>query len=402
MQRLVKVDGKVRTDKTYPVGFQDVVQIPKTGERCGCRPQDWEVLASNWCRRQWVGRAVRGREGGWQRSRASVSSVCSGCCSRAAGDRLYKHCWAQARATAAERLGMARLREVLKQRRCSLHAPQEQRHHLRVIAQPWPPASVKGWLGPPRRPPKPPACRCPPPPRAHASTDEHFRLVYDAKGRFVVHRISAEEASYKLLKVRGKLGRWWRALGRSRLGAKVPGHGSLCRRVWRRWEARGESSSGTHNHRRSPPAAIAGLGPVCPPIAATEPASCTCSCNWVLGAQVRRVQFGQGGVPHVTTHDGRTIRYPDPEIKVRGRAGFLGVAWPPCCCCWCPSSAAGSRAWAAHAFAGTRTHAPPACPRQVNDTVVFDLESGKIKDFVKVGLRRGHAVAGGGRLIARP
>ena len=32
MQRLVKVDGKVRTDRTYPVGFQDVVQIPKTGE----------------------------------------------------------------------------------------------------------------------------------------------------------------------------------------------------------------------------------------------------------------------------------------------------------------------------------------------------------------------------------
>ena len=32
--------------------------------------------------------------------------------------------------------------------------------------------------------------------------DEHFRLVYDAKGRFVVHRITKEEASYKLCKVR--------------------------------------------------------------------------------------------------------------------------------------------------------------------------------------------------------
>jgi small subunit ribosomal protein S4e len=80
-------------------------------------------------------------------------------------------------------------------------------------------------------------------------TDEHFRLVYDSKGRFVVHRITAEEASYKLLKV-------------------------------------------------------------------------------------RRVQFGKGGVPYIGTHDGRTIRYPDPDIKV-------------------------------------------------NDTVVFDIESGKIKDFVK-------------------
>jgi hypothetical protein len=34
-------------------------------------------------------------------------------------------------------------------------------------------------------------------------TDEHFRLVYDTKGRFVVHRISREEAGYKLCKVGG-------------------------------------------------------------------------------------------------------------------------------------------------------------------------------------------------------
>ena len=32
MQRLVKVDGKARTDKTYPAGFMDVVSIEKTGE----------------------------------------------------------------------------------------------------------------------------------------------------------------------------------------------------------------------------------------------------------------------------------------------------------------------------------------------------------------------------------
>lgn len=31
-QRLIKVDGKVRTDGTYPAGFQDVVTIEKTGE----------------------------------------------------------------------------------------------------------------------------------------------------------------------------------------------------------------------------------------------------------------------------------------------------------------------------------------------------------------------------------
>ena len=80
-------------------------------------------------------------------------------------------------------------------------------------------------------------------------TDEHFRLVYDAKGRFVVHRITKEEASYKLCKV-------------------------------------------------------------------------------------RRLEFGKGGVPYIATHDGRTIRYPDPEVKV-------------------------------------------------NDTVMLDLESGKVKDYVK-------------------
>jgi small subunit ribosomal protein S4e len=32
MQRLVKVDGKARTDKTYPSGFQDVIDIDKTNE----------------------------------------------------------------------------------------------------------------------------------------------------------------------------------------------------------------------------------------------------------------------------------------------------------------------------------------------------------------------------------
>ncbi|EMR10749.1 40S ribosomal protein S4-B [Pneumocystis murina B123] len=32
MQRLIKVDGKVRTDHTYPAGFMDVISIEKTGE----------------------------------------------------------------------------------------------------------------------------------------------------------------------------------------------------------------------------------------------------------------------------------------------------------------------------------------------------------------------------------
>jgi small subunit ribosomal protein S4e len=78
---------------------------------------------------------------------------------------------------------------------------------------------------------------------------EHFRLLYDVKGRFTIHRITAEEATYKLLKV-------------------------------------------------------------------------------------RRVAIGSGGVTHIVTHDGRTIRYPDPHIRA-------------------------------------------------NDTVKFDFEQGKITDFVK-------------------
>eukprot|EP00013_Stygamoeba_regulata_P000924 CAMPEP_0177628530 /NCGR_PEP_ID=MMETSP0447-20121125/180_1 /TAXON_ID=0 /ORGANISM="Stygamoeba regulata, Strain BSH-02190019" /LENGTH=261 /DNA_ID=CAMNT_0019129783 /DNA_START=243 /DNA_END=1028 /DNA_ORIENTATION=+ len=62
-------------------------------------------------------------------------------------------------------------------------------------------------------------------------TGEHFRLLYDTKGRFKVHRISAEEAKYKLCKVKS-------------------------------------------------------------------------------------VQLGPRGVPFLNTHDGRTIRYPDPAIGV--------------------------------------------------------------------------------------
>lgn len=60
---------------------------------------------------------------------------------------------------------------------------------------------------------------------------EHFRLLYDIKGRFAIHRITSEEATYKLLKV-------------------------------------------------------------------------------------KKVQLGAKGVPFLVTHDGRTIRYPDPAIKV--------------------------------------------------------------------------------------
>lgn len=61
-------------------------------------------------------------------------------------------------------------------------------------------------------------------------TGENFRILYDVKGRFTIHRITDEEASYKLCKV-------------------------------------------------------------------------------------KKMQLGARGIPFVVTHDGRTIRYPDPLIR---------------------------------------------------------------------------------------
>ncbi len=66
---------------------------------------------------------------------------------------------------------------------------------------------------------------------------ENFRLLYDVKGRFVIHRITAEEGAYKLLKV-------------------------------------------------------------------------------------KKVALGNRGVPYIVTHDGRTIRYPDPVVKVNDTVRF--------------------------------------------------------------------------------
>ncbi|KAA8582698.1 hypothetical protein FQN60_006369, partial [Etheostoma spectabile] len=95
-------------------------------------------------------------------------------------------------------------------------------------------------------------------------TGEHFRLIYDVKGRFTVHRITAEEAKYKLCKV-------------------------------------------------------------------------------------KKIMIGTKGIPHLVTHDARTIRYPDPLIKV-------------------------------------------------NDTIRIDLDSGKITDFIKFDTGNLCMVTGGANL----
>lgn len=76
-------------------------------------------------------------------------------------------------------------------------------------------------------------------------TDENFRLMYDVKGRYTLHRIEKEEAQYKLCRVQ--------KLSKAKKGT-------------------------------------IGRNPLAVGQAAT--------------------------IPYIVTHDGRTIRYPDPLIKV--------------------------------------------------------------------------------------
>jgi len=95
-------------------------------------------------------------------------------------------------------------------------------------------------------------------------TNQHFRLLFTVKGKFTLHKIGTEEASFK-----------------------------LCR--------------------------------------------------------VRRTAVGPKGVPYLTTHDGRTIRYPDPDISV-------------------------------------------------NDTVKFNLKTKKIEDSIKFGIGNLVIITGGHNL----
>jgi len=110
-------------------------------------------------------------------------------------------------------------------------------------------------------------------------TNENFRILYDTKGRFAIHRITPEEA-------------------------KVCGYFSI-----------------TSNKKQYK---------LC---------------------RIKKVQIGAKGIPFVVTHDGRTIRYPDPSIKV-------------------------------------------------NDTVQVDLETGKILDYAKFHAGQ-MAMVTGGRNIGR-
>jgi len=65
--------------------------------------------------------------------------------------------------------------------------------------------------------------------------------------------------------------------------------------------------------------------------------------------KVKRAQLGDKGVPYISTHDGRTFRYPDPNIKV-------------------------------------------------NDTVKYDIESGKLSEIVKFDVGNLVMITGGRNL----
>jgi len=82
-------------------------------------------------------------------------------------------------------------------------------------------------------------------------TDEHFRLLYDVKGRFVLHRIGEEETKFKLCRI-----------SKVAVGKKA----SIGRNPFQKGQA--------------------------------------------------------GSIPYAVTHDGRTIRYADPKIKVNDTVKF--------------------------------------------------------------------------------
>lgn len=93
-------------------------------------------------------------------------------------------------------------------------------------------------------------------------TGEHFRLIYDVKGRFTIHRISAEEAKVSTIdKLR-------------------------CHIV-----SNADASDLINFHLFH-----------------------SLHFQYKL-CKVKKTQLGAKNVPFLVTHDGRTIRYPDPIIK---------------------------------------------------------------------------------------
>jgi small subunit ribosomal protein S4e len=84
-----------------------------------------------------------------------------------------------------------------------------------------------------------------------AKTDEQFRLLYDIKGRYLLHRITAEEASFKLLRVQK-----YSKAKKASIGKNPFAHGQA------------------------------------------------------------------GAIPFIVTHDGRTIKYPSPDVTQHDTVKF--------------------------------------------------------------------------------
>lgn len=158
--------------------------------------------------------------------------------------------------------------------------------------------------------------------------------------------------------------------------------------------------------------------------------------------------MGKNKVPYIATHDGRTIRYPDPDIKARALGCLCGraTARARCQACWhvrrllwraraqqprpaCNEAGRGrlpprwqpgapDRLGEEHArrCEGAHREAEEASAKsaqagapaggaaradargrgaQVNDTVMFDIETGKIKDFIKFDVGQLVMVTGG-------
>ncbi|KAJ0180194.1 hypothetical protein K1T71_004785 [Dendrolimus kikuchii] len=209
-QRLIKVDGKVRTDPTYPAGFMDVVSIEKTNE---------------------LFRLIYDVKGRFTIHRITPEEA------KARGPKKHLKRLNAPKAWMLDKLGGVyaprpstgphKLRECLPLvifLRNRLKYALTGNEVLKIVKQRL--IKVDGKV---RTDPTYPAGFMDV--VSIEKTNELFRLIYDVKGRFTIHRITPEEAKYKLCKV-------------------------------------------------------------------------------------RQVGTGPKNVPFLVTHDGRTLRYPDPLIKV--------------------------------------------------------------------------------------
>lgn len=110
-----------------------------------------------------------------------------------------------------------------------------------------------------------------------AATNEKFRLLYDVKGRFILQKIDANRAKFKLLKVVKKGKGPKAAIGRNPF---IIGVAEGPKKAFKDMTKEEKAAEKNRVKRNS--------------------------------AKVGQQQ----AIPYIVTHDGRTIRYPDPAIKI--------------------------------------------------------------------------------------